>query len=190
MTCEPTPPALTDEQQTQICGILTVGCDRQTAANYVGCKLAAIRNQMRRDSAFLARVLRAEASAEFNHMCNVQESAKGKKDWRASVWWLERRSPERFARRDPGTITVRQLKAFIAMLADALANDVTNAADRQRVLSRLQALAESSSQLLADMHASPADSAVVALPTAEDGASSEASSTGPRANEACNADSH
>jgi hypothetical protein len=148
MTREPTSSPLTDEEKSQICGILAVGCDRQTAADCVGSSLAEIRREMERDAAFLARIVRAEASVEFNHMRNVQDTAKEKKEWRASIWWLERRSPERFARRDPGVITSRQLKAFVAILVDVLQDAVTSDADRKRVLNRLQVLAESVDQLL------------------------------------------
>lgn len=188
MTCESKHSALTDEQQSQICAILTVGCDRQTAADYVGCTLADIRKQMLRDAAFLARVLRAEASVELGHMRNVQESAKEKKDWRASVWWLERRSPERFARRDPGSITARQLSTFVGLLADALANDVTNAADRQRVLSRLRALARSSLQMIADTQALPTELAVATSQIGEAGAHGKLEATGLHASDSGNAD--
>jgi hypothetical protein len=139
MTCELIAVELTDEQKGQVCGILSVGCDRQTAADYIGCSLADIRRTMQRDPQFLASVRRAEASVELNHMRNVQELASSKKDWRASVWWLERRSPERFARRSPGAVTARQLKAFVSILGDALKHEVHNAEIRQ-VIARLVAV--------------------------------------------------
>ena len=60
---------------------------------------------MQHDAEFVANVRRAEASVELSHMRNVQQAAKDKKDWRASVWWLERRSPERFGT-PRGTVTV------------------------------------------------------------------------------------
>jgi hypothetical protein len=116
----------------------------------VGSSLAAIRQEMQHDGAFLARVVRAEASVEFNHMRNVQDTAKTKKDWRASVWWLERRSPERFARRNPGVITSRQLKAFVTILVDTLRDAVTCDADRERIMARLQSVAQSVEQMLSD----------------------------------------
>ena len=101
MTSELITPALTDEQKGQICGILSVGCDRETAANFVGCSLADIRRAMQHDRAFAANVRRTEAGVELSHMRTVQEAAKEAKNWRASVWWLERRSPERFGHAAP-----------------------------------------------------------------------------------------
>jgi len=144
---------LTEEQQAQVCGILSVGCDRQTAADYLGCSLADIRQMMQHDSTFSDGVRRAEAGVELMHMRNVQELAKDKKDWRASVWWLERRSPERFGRRSAGVVTVRQLKAFAAILAEAVQEDVQCEEDRERLLARLSAITASVDQLLRDRQA-------------------------------------
>jgi hypothetical protein len=141
---------LTDEQKGQIYGILSVGCDRQTAANFVSCSLADIRRAMRHDATFAAGICRAEAGAEMNHMRNIQQAAKEEKNWRASVWWLERRSPERFGPRGPGIVTSRQLKAFIEILADVLREDVRDADERQQVLARLSTLAGSVNQMLRD----------------------------------------
>jgi len=148
MTCPLTATGLTEEQKAQVVGILSVGCDRQTAADYVGCSLSDIRRAMRGDPSFSADIRRAEASVELVHMRNVQELAKAKKDWRASVWWLERRAPERFARRSPGVVTARHLQEYLAILTDILQSDVQVADDRARVLARLEALAASVDSML------------------------------------------
>jgi hypothetical protein len=166
MTCQPTSPPLTDEQKGRICGILSVGCDRQTAADLVGCSLADIRLAMQHDADFLANLRRAEASVELSHMRNVQQAAQDKKDWKASIWWLECRSPERFARRC-GTVTSRQLKAFVAILVDTLVSEVTNLEDRQRVMARLRHITESVEQLLRDANANAFDLAAAATDSAE-----------------------
>jgi len=151
MSCERFSTQLTDAQKSQILGILAVGCDRQTAADYTGCLLADLRNHLQSDRQFLSDVCHAEAGVEVNHMRNVHAMAMGdKKDWRASVWWLERRSPERYGRRTAGDVTSRQLKAFIAILVDALETDVHNAEDRDRIIARLQSLSASVEQMLRD----------------------------------------
>jgi hypothetical protein len=161
MSCQSPARKLSDEQQAQVCGILSVGCDRQTAADFIGCSLADICQAMQQDSEFLASVLRAEASAELSHMRNVQAVAKDKKEWRASVWWLESRSPERFARRS-GAVTARQLKAFVKILVDTLSSEVTDADDRRRIIVRLQAIGESVDQMLRDAQINAADIAATA----------------------------
>jgi predicted ATP-dependent protease len=129
---------LTAEQKGQIYGILSVGCDRETAANFIGRSLADIVRAMRQDADFSASVRRTEAAAELNHMRTVQNAAKDEKNWRAAVWWLERRSPERFGSRGAGTVTTRHLKAFLSFIGDCLNTDIHDATDRERVLARLK----------------------------------------------------
>jgi hypothetical protein len=141
---------LTDEQKGQICGVLSVGCDWQTAANLVGCLLSDIRRSMRHDPQFAASIHRAEAGAELSHMRTIQQAAKEAKNWRASVWWLERHSPERFGARGAGVVTARQLKAFMAILAEVLREDVQSDSDRRKIVARLKSLAESVDQMLRD----------------------------------------
>lgn len=128
---------LSDEQKGQICGILSVGCDRETAANFVGCSLTEIGHMMQLDPAFALNILRTEAGTELSHMRNVQQAAKDVKNWRASVWWLERHSPERFGARGAGEVTVRQLKAFVETLAGVLNDEFQNEEQRKRVIGRL-----------------------------------------------------
>lgn len=129
---------LSAEQRGQIYGILSVGCDRETAANFIGCSLAEIVRAMRSDAEFNASVRRTEAAAELNHMRTVQNAAKDEKNWRAAVWWLERRSPERFGSRGAGTVTARHLKAFLTLIGECLNSDIHDATDRERVMLRLK----------------------------------------------------
>jgi hypothetical protein len=154
MRCEVNPIALADEQKAAIYGILSVGCDRQTAADFVGCTLVDFGRAMRQDREFAASVRRTEATVELNHMRNVHKLATGeddeKKEWRASVWWLERRSPERFGARSAGTVTARQLIRFSSMLAGILADEIHDEADRNRVLLRMDRVVGSLEQMLLD----------------------------------------
>jgi hypothetical protein len=149
MTPDPTASAVIEEQKGRIYGMLSIGCDRQTAADYIGCSLADFRSVMQRDSAFAKEVRRSEAEAEFKHMQNVHALARDKKEWRASVWWLERRAPERFARR-AGVVTARQLKAYIAVLSDLLCEVIPDFKERQTAIDRLKALADDVDKILRD----------------------------------------
>ena len=90
---------LTQQQQRDVCLILSTGCDRLAAAKYVGCSPADLRRAMRNVPQFAADVRRNEAAIEMTHMRNVRNAARDDKHWRASVWWLERRAPERYGRR-------------------------------------------------------------------------------------------
>lgn len=150
MNSDNTIPSLTDEQKGRIYGILLTGCDRQTAADYIGCSLTDLRSVMQHDPAFAKEVHRSEAEVEFKHMRNVQEIASAKKEWRASVWWLERRSPERFGRRSAGAVTARQLKAYIAVLTDLLREGFPDAEERQPIIDQLHALADDVDKILRD----------------------------------------
>lgn len=139
MTIPQRPVQLTAEQQGQILGILSVGCDRETAAGFVDCTAADISQAMQHEPTFAAMVRRTEAAAELTCMRTVHEAAKDVKSWRAAVWWLERRSPERFASRGAGTVTTRQLRAFLTIIGNLLNEEIRDPQDRQRVLARLTA---------------------------------------------------
>ena len=64
---------LSDEQKSRIYGILSVGCDRQTAADYIGCSLGHLRSAMQDDVEFTKEVRRSEAEAEFKHMLKAAQ---------------------------------------------------------------------------------------------------------------------
>jgi hypothetical protein len=93
--------------------LVTVLCDALEAGHYreVACKLAGIDrktllNWMKRGSReksglyreLYEAVERAEAKAEEYHLGNIKDASK--KNWFASAWYLERKHPERWAKRD------------------------------------------------------------------------------------------
>jgi len=55
---------LTDETQTQICAMISVGCSMRRAARLAGCSESAIRNLLRRDEAFAKRLREASMRRE------------------------------------------------------------------------------------------------------------------------------
>jgi hypothetical protein len=138
MTSHLVPLRLTPEQEGKVFGVLSVGCDRETAANIVGCTTSEIANAMRDSPEFAKSVRQTEAMVEMAHMRTVHEAAKDPKNWKASVWWLEVRSPERFVSRGADTVTSRQLKAFIQLLSHNLNEDIRNDEDRERILKRFE----------------------------------------------------
>jgi len=140
MTRKPISYRLSDEQRRNICLLLSTGCDRDTAAKFSRCSPVDLRREILRDPVFATDVRHAEGMSELAHIRNVQNAAQDVKQWRASVWWLERRSPERFGRRAAGTITTRQLQAFIAQLASSMFEAVQDVEDRERLLERLAQL--------------------------------------------------
>jgi hypothetical protein len=132
MTCELIY-KLTDAQKNQICAVLSVGCDRETAAGVAECSILDIGRALEEDPQFVTRVRRAEATAEFRHMQNILNATNDGRYWRASVWWLEHRSPERFARRSPGAITPEQLKEALAMWNERVQQEFASPEELQRI---------------------------------------------------------
>lgn len=163
MTCKPPENPLSDEQKSRIYGVIAVGCDWQTAANLVGCSVSDMRREMHRDSQFAEQVRRSEASAELSHMRTIQKAIEDPKNWRTSVWWLERHAPERFAR-NAGAITARQLKLFLTILADVLIGDGQCSLTPEELLSRLDMLADSIDQLLCSESAPGAEGILTGTP--------------------------
>jgi len=136
------PHPLTEDQKREFCLIVLIGCDRETATKYLGCSLRQLQSALQQDPQFVKQLARAEATPEFIHMRNLHNAAKEEKHWRASVWWLERCAPERYARRSPDAISAAQLRQIIKQLADAIAGEVASRDDRQRLLTRLASIAQ------------------------------------------------
>lgn len=132
---------LTPEQKREVCTIAAVGCDRQIAARYLGCGPAELNAAIEADAQFARDLAQAEAGAELVHMKNLKEAAQEEKNWRASVWWLERRAPDRYGRREAGSLTPRQVGQFVESLSQIIAEEVRDADDRDRLLQRLTELA-------------------------------------------------
>lgn len=77
---------------------LSLGNTRRAACRAVGVSSTQFYRWLQADEALRDAVLRAEAEAEQVMVAGVTAAATGtdgaEKDWRASAWWLERRSPE------------------------------------------------------------------------------------------------
>ncbi|QDT01279.1 hypothetical protein [Adhaeretor mobilis] len=127
---------LTPDQQEEVCRIALLGCDRETACLYVDCTQVELRDALNRDTAFRKRLRKAEANAEVSYMNTIHEAVKDSKNWRASVWWFERRNPERFARK-AATVTARDLAAATAQFAAFVNEEIHDREDRERLLTRL-----------------------------------------------------
>ncbi len=133
---------LTEEQKKEATLIASVGCDRELAARYLGCTVQDLVSDALRDEIFAKALRRAEAGAELAHMRNIQQAAKEERHWRASVWWLERRAPHRYGRRGSGEITRRELIRFLSSVTSSVASAIHQTEDRQRVLDKLDELAD------------------------------------------------
>jgi hypothetical protein len=133
------PPVLDPIKRREILAILSVGCSRATAADYVGCSVSTIQKTAERDPTFAEELRRAESRAEIALLQAIQRAAKKEQYWRAAAWALERTRPELFAPRRPQAISLKDLDKFLAALADLLA-EVLPARTRKTVLKRLDCL--------------------------------------------------
>lgn len=83
------------------------------------------------DAEFRAAVESAEAKAESYYVTIIHEAARD--DWRAAAWWLERRRPDSYARRE-------RFEAHVRAQAERLAN--ANGLDSGDVLATAEDIVE------------------------------------------------
>lgn len=133
-------PVLDDVKKKEILAILTQGCSRRRAAQYVGCSPSTIRRTALRDAAFGEAMARAESQSEISCLTNVRKAAKKEQYWRAAAWVLERRYPEEYALRRPGTVTPEQMIDVLKQVADILMDETEDPRLRQRIRRRVNAL--------------------------------------------------
>ena len=93
------------------------GNNRATAARLAGIGPSTLREWMARGrlgqepfAAFLARLKKADATAEAEAVKLVRDAARGG-TWQAACWWLERRRPRQWGRRDALAEVERERRA-------------------------------------------------------------------------------
>ena len=131
---------LDEVKRGQVLALLSVGCSRKFAAGFVGCSRWTLWGMAKQDRQFAADLKRAEAQAEVLHLQQI--AAAGKKDWRASAWWLERKLPERYALRKPRVMTVEQVQRALAELAKVVCEMVPGADQRNVIVARVKEVAK------------------------------------------------
>jgi hypothetical protein len=110
---------MTPQQKQQVAAAVTIGGDRETAAHYAGLTPEIVAAEMLSDETFGREIRRAEATAEINHLRTIHNAVQDPKNWRAAVWYLKSRSPERYDRKQH-TINDDELAEFVAKLMEAL----------------------------------------------------------------------
>jgi transposase len=146
------PTKLTTEVEEKILKAIRSGNYAEPAALYAGVHRATYFRWMergdpagtaptdRRYRAFRARVEQAKAEAEVRDVTMIAKA--GERDWRARAWSLERRHPERWARRaaaeEEGSSLERALAAAgtsyrLAALSEPEQNELARLLDRARV---------------------------------------------------------
>ena len=128
---------LDQEKKAEICAVVRLGCSRATAAKRTGCTVADIRREAQRDPQFAARLGAAESDLEIAHMRNVFEASKETKNWRVSVWALERIHPARYARRGPDVVTSEQLARFVRVFTEIILEEIPDKTHQRNIVSRV-----------------------------------------------------
>ena len=92
----------TPEIEDRICELIATGCSYAEAAAAVGIHRDTFRVWRKSDSVFSAQIKRAEAEAVTKMVGTITKAAE--KSWQAAAWWLERRHPNRYAKREPQAV--------------------------------------------------------------------------------------
>jgi hypothetical protein len=124
-------------KKREVIAILSVGCSRTTAAQYVGCHASTISRTATRDPEFDQDVRHAESLLELKHLKNIDAAAKDARYWRAAAWALERKYPDRWGPRRPHALSAEQVSQALEQFAQLVVDEVSEADTRDRILKRL-----------------------------------------------------
>jgi len=89
---------MTPEKELEILTAIRLGLREGTAANACGVAAQTLRSHIDRNPDFADKIATSMASAERNALVAVCERFDD--DWRAATWFLERRFPETWGKRD------------------------------------------------------------------------------------------
>ena len=131
------PPVLDEGKQREIVAIISMGCSRRTAAQYVGCDRKTIQNTAERNEKFAEKLERAQSQAVVTHVKNINSAAKKAQYWRAAAWALERLNPEEYATPHPDAIAIEQVSRLLDCFARIVIEEVPVDAYRKTIIKRL-----------------------------------------------------
>ena len=107
--------------------------------SYVGCSPSTIRNTAERDPQFAEQLDKAESRHEVGYLQNIRAASQKEQYWRAAAWALERHYPDRYGPRKAGTISVEQITQLLSQFAEIVVQELPDADDQQRIITRLEA---------------------------------------------------
>lgn len=134
------PTKFTPEVQARIVEAIEAGNTYARAAAYGGIEYKTFRNWMAAGEKstrspyvpFFQAVKEAETKAEMAHVATIENASK--RSWMAAAWWLERRYPQEWGRRDSV-----DLRVVLEAEAERLAKE--KGLDRGKLLSLADAIA-------------------------------------------------
>ncbi len=115
------PTKLTPEVQARVVTAISGGNTRETAASYAGIRRATLFEWLARGRAarsglfrdFADAIEKAEADASVTSVGLIRRAAQT--SWQAAAWWLERRYPDEWGRKD-GPTAVATASASVAVI--------------------------------------------------------------------------
>jgi hypothetical protein len=131
---------LTPQQRAGVLKWLPGGSDRAAVCDAVGVTLVQLQLEMKRDPEFAQQVARAEASMELLQMNRVIKATDDDKNWRTSIWWIERRTRERL-RRANASLSEADVFELVDAIACTISQDLPESDCHRRMIERLFAIA-------------------------------------------------
>lgn len=125
--------AITSEQTERLLEGLRHGMTRRAAAAYAGFGKSALYDMIDRDRTLRTAIENAEGEAESAYTKLVANAATDPKNWTAAAWWLERRHPNDFGRKDRVEVKV-DLRTIAERVAPGLDVDAV-LAEAERIMS-------------------------------------------------------
>ena len=93
--------AVTDQAVNRLIEALRIGMTRRAACGVAGFSATTLYRMMGNDDGTLVAAMeKAEAEAEATYSTIVANAAADPKNWTAAAWWLERRHPSDYAKRE------------------------------------------------------------------------------------------
>jgi Bacteriophage Sf6, terminase small subunit-like len=117
-------PALVDA----LCRVLSAGGTRRAACASVGIDHTQLYRWLETDAPFRTAVEKAEADAELRFTAIVATAAAT--NWQCACWWLERRRPDDYARRERIDVEIRQQAERLASELGLNAAELLEEAER------------------------------------------------------------
>jgi hypothetical protein len=114
----PRPRALDDAKRREVCALVSAGCGIAHAARYVGTSAITVRREALRNPEFYEQLRNAELSAQVVPLQALKKAAQT--HWRAAAWYLERKHPDEFGRRNVERYTVQQVEALLCEFYEAI----------------------------------------------------------------------
>jgi hypothetical protein len=133
---------LTLKEQSEVLAILSAGCSRAAAARCIRCSPYILKREILENAKFAAQVAKAEEGVELFYLSRIRSASLKEQYWRAAAWALERRLPDRYGQKKPGSLTAEQVQKFLASYLQIIADEVPNNEQRTKILNRLAEEAE------------------------------------------------